>query len=58
MTSAIGRRRTLTERDLGRNGYRRYRRRAARPRREQALHATNEVGILLSMLVAEDEPDA
>jgi len=56
MTSAIARRRTLTERDHGRREYRLFGRRAARPPREPVLHARDNVGILLSLL-AEDEPD-
>ena len=58
MTTAIARRRILTERDLRRREYRLFWRRAARPPREPGLHATNDVGVLLSLLAAEDEPDA
>lgn len=57
MTSTIARRRTLTEGDQGRREYRLFGRRSARPQREQVLQATNDVGILLSLLAAEDEPD-
>jgi hypothetical protein len=58
MTTAIARRRILTERDLRRREHRLFGRRAARPRREQVLQATNDVGVLLSLLAAEDESDS
>jgi hypothetical protein len=57
MTTAIARRRTLTERDPRRREFRLFGRRAARPQREQVLHATDNVGVLLSLLTAEDESD-
>jgi hypothetical protein len=57
MTSAIARHRTLTQRDSGRREYRLFGRRAARPQREPVLHARDNVGILLSFLVADDEPE-
>jgi hypothetical protein len=57
MTSAIVRRRALAGRDPGRREFRFARRRAARAQREDVLHATNDVGVLLSLL-DDDEPDA
>ena len=57
MTTAIARRRIPTERALRRREYRLFGRRAARPQREQVLQATNDVGVLLSLLTAEDESD-
>jgi hypothetical protein len=54
MTSVLARRRILGDRDPNR----RFGRRAARPQREQVLQATNDVGVLLSMLAPEDEPEA
>jgi len=54
MTVVLARRRILGERDL----HRRFGRRAARPQREEVLHATNDVGVLLSMLAPEEEPEA
>jgi hypothetical protein len=56
MTTAIASR-ILGERDLSRRKDRRLGRRAARLQREQVLHATNEVSVLLSLLAAEDEPE-
>ena len=58
MTTAFAHRRIPTERALGRREYRLFGRRAARPQHEPILHARDEVGILLSLLAPEDEPDA
>lgn len=57
MTTAIVRRRIFPERDVRRRAYRLFGRRVARPPHEQVLHVTDDVGVLLSLLVAEDEPD-
>lgn len=57
MTTAFAGRRILTERDARRREYRLFGRRAARRQREQVLHATNDVGVLLSLL-DDDELDA
>lgn len=58
MTTAIARRRILTERDPRRRDHRLFGRRLGRPQRKQVLHATNDVGVLLSLLAVEDEPTA
>ena len=58
MTLAIARRRILTDRDVHRRESRRIGRRAARSQGGQVLHATNEVGVLFSMLAADEESDA
>lgn len=55
MTTAIARRRIPIARGLRRSEYRRFGRRAARPQRELVLRATNDVGVLLSLLADEDE---
>jgi hypothetical protein len=55
MTTAFGRRRVLGAHHLRRRQFSLFGRPAARP---HVLHATNDVGVLLSLLAAEDEPDA
>jgi hypothetical protein len=58
MTSAIARRRALAARNLGRREFRSSGRRAARAQREDVLHATNDVGVLLSLLADDEDTDA